>query len=56
MTATFENQNFRKRHDRLPKPSWLKVRFPSGERFQWIESQARKLALSTVCEEARCPN
>ena len=56
MTATLENQNFRKRHDRLPKPSWLKVRFPSGERFHWIESQARKLALSTVCEEARCPN
>ena len=56
MTATLEKQNFRKRHDRLPKPSWLKVRFPSGDRFHWIESQARKLALSTVCEEARCPN
>ncbi|MEC8255407.1 MAG: lipoyl synthase, partial [SAR324 cluster bacterium] len=56
MTATLEKQNFRKRHDRLLKPSWLKVRFPSGERFHWIESQARKLALSTVCEEARCPN
>ena len=56
MTAILEKQNFRKRHDRLPKPSWLKVRVPSGDRFHWIESQARKLALSTVCEEARCPN
>jgi lipoic acid synthetase len=56
MLATFKKQDFRKRHDRLPKPSWLKVRFPSGERFHWIENKARELALSTVCEEARCPN
>ncbi len=56
MTTILEKQNFRKRYDRLPKPAWLKVRFPSGERFHWIENQARKLALSTVCEEARCPN
>lgn len=56
MQMTTETSTFRKRQDRLPKPSWLKVRFPSGERFHWIEGQARKLALSTVCEEARCPN
>ena len=42
--------------DRTPKPSWLKVRMPSGERYQHIKARLRQLGLSTVCEEARCPN
>jgi lipoic acid synthetase len=37
-------------------PEWLKVKLPSGERYRWILGQARKQALHTVCEEARCPN
>jgi lipoic acid synthetase len=37
-------------------PEWLKVKIPSGERFRWIQGQARSLGLATVCEEARCPN
>jgi lipoic acid synthetase len=37
-------------------PEWLKVKIPSGERFRWIQGQARTLGLATVCEEARCPN
>jgi len=41
---------------RLPKPDWLKVKVPQGERFEWIRSRARSLNLHTVCEEARCPN
>ena len=41
---------------RSPKPSWLKVRFPSGPQYSWIKDQARTRSLSTVCEEARCPN
>ncbi len=40
----------------LRKPNWLKVKIPSGERYHWIQSQARNLRLHTVCEEARCPN
>jgi len=40
----------------LPKPEWLKVKVPQGERFQWIQGRARTLSLHTVCEEARCPN
>jgi lipoic acid synthetase len=39
-----------------PKPDWLKVKVPQGERFQWIKGRARALSLHTVCEEARCPN
>ena len=38
------------------KPEWLKVRPPGGERYAWIRSQRSTLELSTVCEEARCPN
>ncbi len=41
---------------REPKPEWLKVRFPAGERFQCIKSLLREQELHTVCEEARCPN
>jgi len=38
------------------KPEWLKVRPPGGERYRWIKEQRVDLELSTVCEEARCPN
>jgi lipoic acid synthetase len=41
---------------REPKPSWLKVRFPAGERYQQIKSLLRANKLHTVCEEAHCPN
>ncbi|MAA79829.1 MAG: lipoyl synthase [Deltaproteobacteria bacterium] len=39
-----------------PKPSWLKVRAPSGARYTKIKARARELKLHTVCEEAHCPN
>ncbi|MAG58534.1 MAG: lipoyl synthase [Planctomycetes bacterium] len=38
------------------KPAWLKVRAPSGEEFTRLKALRRDLSLSTVCEEARCPN
>lgn len=41
---------------RGPKPEWLKVRMPSGERYGRIKDRARELRLHTVCEEAQCPN
>jgi lipoic acid synthetase len=37
-------------------PSWLKVRFPAGERYGQIKGLLRSRELHTVCEEARCPN
>ena len=40
----------------LKKPEWLKARLPSGEKYYKIKNLVRKLKLSTVCEEARCPN
>jgi len=39
-----------------PKPRWLKVRLPGSPRYHEIKKRARQLRLSTVCEEARCPN
>ncbi len=41
---------------RQPKPAWLKVRFPAGERYQRIKGLLRQQELHTVCEEAHCPN
>ena len=41
---------------RQPKPSWLKVKAPGGERYQHIKKRSRQLKLATVCEEAQCPN
>lgn len=38
------------------KPRWLKVRAPGGENYTRIKGMLRERKLSTVCEEARCPN
>lgn len=38
------------------KPSWLKIRPPSGENYTEIKSMLRERKLHTVCEEAHCPN
>ena len=41
---------------REPKPEWLKVRMPGGGRYEQVRRTLRELNLSTVCEEASCPN
>ncbi|MDZ4677405.1 MAG: lipoyl synthase [Oligoflexia bacterium] len=41
---------------KVPKPSWLKIRPPSGESYLELKGLLRELNLYTVCEEARCPN
>lgn len=38
------------------KPSWLKVKLPSGKGYQEVKSNVRGNKLSTVCEESKCPN
>ncbi len=40
----------------LRRPGWIRVRAPSGETYEWLQSLMRKKALHTVCEEAGCPN
>ncbi len=39
-----------------PKPDWLKVKAPGGEKYAQIKQLLRGLNLHTVCEEASCPN
>jgi lipoyl synthase len=38
------------------KPTWLKARVPGGEGYQSVKRTVREHRLSTVCEEAMCPN
>jgi lipoic acid synthetase len=40
----------------LPKPRWLKAKPADSDNYQTLRSTVRELGLSTVCEEARCPN
>ncbi|CAD0198596.1 unnamed protein product [Chrysodeixis includens] len=42
--------------ERLRLPPWLKTTIPTGSKFSELKQQLRELKLSTVCEEARCPN
>ncbi|KAI5955190.1 hypothetical protein KGF54_001751 [Candida jiufengensis] len=37
-------------------PSWLKVPIPKGKSYHNVKKDVRELKLSTVCEEAKCPN
>lgn len=40
----------------LRKPSWIRVRIPSGNAVQQLKSKLRENRLVTVCEDASCPN
>ena len=54
-----KNGVFRKDAVKVPrerKPDWLKVALPSGAKYSEVKSTVRENRLSTVCEEAMCPN
>ncbi len=38
------------------KPDWIKVKAPGGQIYDETREIARKFGLTTVCEEAGCPN
>jgi lipoyl synthase len=38
------------------RPSWIRVRAPSGENYAELQDLMRSKSLHTVCEEAGCPN
>jgi lipoic acid synthetase len=40
----------------IRRPDWIRVRAPSGETYQKLQTLMRSKALHTVCEEAMCPN
>lgn len=43
-------------HERLPKPSWLRMVNVTTPAYAAVKEQVKKHRLSTVCEEAKCPN
>ena len=48
-----------KRDKTTRKPAWLKRTIPGGtedSKYSTIKSRLKELKLSTVCEEAKCPN
>lgn len=38
------------------KPPWLRARIGGGEKYRQVKSNVDRHRLSTVCEEAHCPN
>src|SRR2546421_145663 len=40
----------------VARPSWLRVKAPSGEQFDKVRRLRESLRLHTVCESAACPN
>ncbi len=48
--------NFDAHAPRLRKPSWIRVRLPSGNAVEALKGRLRERDLVTVCEEASCPN
>jgi lipoyl synthase len=41
---------------RQAKPDWLRVKLPTGGAYARVKENVREHRLSTVCEEAICPN
>src|SRR3954465_9046240 len=39
-----------------PKPSWIRMKLPSGDTFFDLKKRVAELGLHTVCESASCPN
>ncbi len=53
---TPEPEGVKKPRNPSRRPSWIKVRAPSGETYEKLRVMMRQKSLHTVCEEARCPN
>ena len=43
-------------YERLPKPAWLRMVTTTSPEYNFVKSQVKAHRLSTVCEEAKCPN
>ena len=43
-------------HHRLPKPKWLRIVNHTTPQYHQVKKQVKDYQLSTVCEEAKCPN
>ena len=42
--------------ERVKKPSWLKVKLPTGENYRRVRKLVDEYKLHTICESGNCPN
>lgn len=54
LNSNHSNENIDNGQIRLP--SWLKTPIPIGTKYNSLKRELGELGLSTVCQEARCPN
>lgn len=54
--AHTENPAAQDKESILPKPSWLRIKAVTSTEFKAVKSLVTEHRLSTVCEEAKCPN
>ncbi|QIK38679.1 lipoyl synthase [Caldichromatium japonicum] len=52
----FSQRSAEQRGEVLPKPAWIRARAALGPNIVRIKSLLRAQGLTTVCEEAQCPN
>jgi lipoyl synthase len=45
-----------KKEARVPKPKWLRVKLPIGEKFKKVRNLVDEHKLHTICESGSCPN
>ena len=41
---------------RVPKPTWLRVKLPTGEAYREVRNIVSEHKLHTICESGHCPN
>lgn len=58
-TAIVDGMKARRNVEPVPigrKPDWLRVRLPSGGKYEDVKRNVHAHRLATVCEESKCPN
>ena len=59
MTEQLRHPEKAHRPDSAPqpkKPDWIRVKAPTSQGYKETRDLMRSLSLTTVCEEASCPN
>jgi len=51
-----QNKDIQESRVRIKKPSWLRVKLPTGENYRMVRSLVDEHKLHTICESGNCPN
>lgn len=51
-----QNKGIEESRVRIKKPSWLRVKLPTGENYRMVRSLVDEHKLHTICESGNCPN